>query len=185
MEHTKISKFLSFILRHSPETIHLDMDKNGWVSVDELIANANTYRNMGLNMEVIKTVVATNDKQRFILSEDGKKIRASQGHSIPIDLELESKTPPDILYHGTASRFLGAILEEGLKPGTRQYVHLSPTEETALLVGKRHGKPVALYIDAKKMHEEGGVFYLSENNVWLTNRVPVQYITLKNAALRR
>jgi putative RNA 2'-phosphotransferase len=133
-----------------------------------------------LNNELIKTIVETNDKQRYIISDDGKRIRANQGHSIAVDLELESKAPPDILYHGTAIRFLDSILSDGLKPMGRQYVHLSPTEEIALTVGKRHGKPIVLYIDAKKMHEEGFKFYLSRNNVWLVDKAPAKYIKISS-----
>jgi putative RNA 2'-phosphotransferase len=174
--HVSISKFLSLVLRHSPQTIHLNIDKNGWVNIDELIQNANKYKRMHLTVDLINTIVKTNDKQRFILSDDGKRIRANQGHSINIDLELEAKTPPDILYHGTASRFLDSIMKDGLKPMSRQHVHLSQTEETALKVGKRHGKPIVLFINAKNMFEDGYKFYLSENNVWLVNNVPAKYI---------
>jgi len=174
--HVRISKFLSLILRHSPGTIHLTMDNNGWADIDELIINANKYKKKQLTFELIKMIVETNDKQRFIISDDGKRIRANQGHSIQIDLELESKTPPDILYHGTTDRFLDSILKDGLKPMSRQYVHLSQNEETALAVGKRHGKPIVVSIMAKTMYEEGYKFYLSENNVWLVDNVPVKYI---------
>jgi len=176
--HVKISKFLSLVLRHSPQTIHLNMDKNGWVEIDELINNANKYKKINLNPDLIKLIVETNDKQRYLISDDGKKIRANQGHSIKIDLELESKIPPDTLYHGTASRFLDEIMKHGLKPMARQYVHLSPDEETALTVGKRHGEPIILCISAKEMHEENYKFYLSENKIWLTNEIPVKYIKL-------
>jgi len=174
--HATISKFLSLVLRHSPQTIHLNIDKNGWVNIDDLIQNANKYRKIHLTVDLLYTIVETNDKQRFILSDDGKRIRANQGHSIKVDLELEAKTPPNILYHGTASRFMDSIMKEGLKPMTRQYVHLSQTEETALTVGQRHGKPIVLCINAKNMFEDGYKFYLSENNVWLVNDVPVKYI---------
>jgi putative RNA 2'-phosphotransferase len=174
--YVRISKFLSLLLRHSPETIHLNMDKNGWVNIQKLIDNAKKYKKMNLTIDIIKTTVEINDKQRFIISSDGKRIRANQGHSIPVDLGLENKTPPDILYHGTASRFIDSIMKDGLKPMGRQYVHLSLNEETALKVGKRHGEPVVLYIDAKTMHEEGREFYLSENKVWLVDKVPRKYI---------
>jgi putative RNA 2'-phosphotransferase len=172
----KISKFLSLVLRHAPETIHVNMDKNGWVDIQELIDNANARKNFRLTIDILKKVVATNDKQRFILSDDGKRIRANQGHSITVDLDLESKMPPDVLYHGTATRFLDSILKEGLKPMGRRYVHLSRTEAIAITVGRRHGKPVVLYIDAKAMYEEGYKFYLSENKVWLVDKAPVKYI---------
>jgi putative RNA 2'-phosphotransferase len=174
----RISKFLSLILRHSPQTIHLDMDKNGWISIDELILNANKYKNMHLTIDLIKIVVETNNKQRFIISDDGKKIRANQGHSITVDLELESKVPPDVLYHGTARHLIDSIMKNGLKPMKRQYIHLSQTEEVALNVGKRHGVPIILNINAKNMYEEGYKFYLSENKVWLVDKVPVEYIYL-------
>jgi putative RNA 2'-phosphotransferase len=180
----RISKFLSLILRHSPETIHVNMDKNGWVDIQELIDNANTYKNLHLTIDIIKKVVETNDKQRYILSEDGKRIRANQGHSITVDLELESRTPPDVLYHGTAIRFLDSIKKGGLKSMGRQYVHLSRTEEIAITVGRRHGEPVILYIDAKTMCEEGYKFYLSENKVWLVDKVPIKYIKTKEGSSR-
>ena len=175
-ELVKLSKFLSLVLRHSPQTIHLNMDTQGWAALDVLIRNAKKYKNIALTIDVIHNIVAHNDKQRFIISDDGKRIRANQGHSIPVDLGLERREPPGVLFHGTASRFLGSIMQDGIKPMRRQYVHLSLTAEIALSVGKRHGNPVVLYIDAKKMHEDGFAFYLSENKVWLTDVVPVQYI---------
>jgi len=178
--NTRVSKFLSLVLRHSPEIIHLNIDKNGWAGIDEIIDKAGKYKSLHLSVELIKEVVEKNDKQRFIISDDGKRIRANQGHSITIDLELESKTPPDILYHGTATRFLGSIMKDGLKPMTRQYVHLSATEKTALTVGKRHGEPTVLHIDAKGMYEDGYKFYLSENGIWLVEKVPAEYIKNNN-----
>jgi putative RNA 2'-phosphotransferase len=178
----RISKFLSLVLRHAPESIHVNMDKNGWVVVQELIDNANIYKKLHLTIDIIKEVVETNDKQRFILSDDGKKIRANQGHSITVDLGLESRMPPDILYHGTTIRFRDSIMKDGLKPMRRQYVHLSRTEEIALTVGRRHGKPVILYIDAKTMYEEGYKFYLSENKVWLVDKVPIKHIKTKEGS---
>jgi putative RNA 2'-phosphotransferase len=174
--NVKISRFLSLLLRHAPETIHVNMDRNGWVDINELIDNAHKYKNLHLTIDLIKTIVETNDKQRFVISDDGKRIRANQGHSIAVDLELESKAPPDILYHGTADRFLNSIFKEGLKPMRRQYVHLSLTEEIALTVGKRHGNPAVLYINTKNMYEEGYEFFLSKNKIWLVKEVPVKYI---------
>jgi putative RNA 2'-phosphotransferase len=159
------------------------MDKNGWVGIQELIDNATTYKNLHLTIDIIKKVVETNDKQRYILSDDGKRIRANQGHSIAVDLELESRTPPDVLYHGTAIRFLDSIKKDGLKPMGRQYVHLSRTEEIAITVGRRHGEPIVLYIDTKSMYEEVYKFYLSENKVWLVDKVPIKYI--KNGVFNR
>jgi putative RNA 2'-phosphotransferase len=158
------------------------MDKNGWVDIQELIDNANTYKNLHLTVDIIKKVVETNDKQRFILSDDEKRIRANQGHSITVDLELESRTPPDVLYHGTAVRFLDSIKKDGLKSMGRQYVHLSRTEEIAITVGRRHGEPIVLYIDAKTMHEEGYKFYLSENKVWLVDKAPIKYMKIKDGS---
>jgi putative RNA 2'-phosphotransferase len=172
----QMSKFLSFVLRHQPETIHLNMDKNGWVDIDELINNANKYKNWRLDKEILAEIVKTNDKQRFIIDNEKNKIRANQGHSIKIDLAIEPKTPPDELYHGTAARFLESIMENGIKPMRRQYVHLSRTVEIAENVGKRHGTPIVLYINTKAMHEKGYTFYLSENRVWLVDYVPKEYI---------
>jgi putative RNA 2'-phosphotransferase len=130
-------------------------------------------------------VVAKNDKQRFSLSADGNRIRANQGHSIPVDLKLEPIEPPIVLFHGTATRFLNSILKNGLKSGSRQHVHLSPDEATAIKVGQRHGKPVVLQIDSSSMHADGHVFYRSENNVWLTRHVPVKYMNLGSLRSQR
>jgi len=168
------SKFLSLLLRHKPETIGLKLDKNGWADIDELIEKSKDFI---LTRALIDSVVKQNDKQRFII--DGNKIRANQGHSIEIDLELKSITPPEILYHGTARRFLDSIMETGLTKQKRQHVHLSKEIETATRVGMRHGKVVILKVDAKRMHEEGYAFYLSENGVWLTNGVPKEFLKEK------
>jgi putative RNA 2'-phosphotransferase len=156
------------------------MDSNGWVGIDELINNANKYKNMRLTKETLIGVVKNNDKQRFIIDNKKNKIRANQGHSIPIDLALEPQTPPDELYHGTATRFLESIMENGIKPMSRQYVHLSRTAEIAKTVGKRHGKPVVLKINTKAMYEKGHTFYLSENKIWLVDYVPKEYIKNEN-----
>ena len=177
--HTKISKFLSFVLRHQPDAIGLTLDENGWVNIDELIDKANQSKEanaLTLTPALIQEVVASNDKQRFAISEDGLMIRANQGHSVKVDLQLKPMEPPDILYHGTATRFLDDILKDGLKAQQRQHVHLSKDVETATKVGQRYGKPVILKTKARLMHEQGFVFYLSENGVWLTNNVPSQYI---------
>ncbi len=168
------SKFLSLILRHQPEKIGLELDSNGWAEINELIEKSTKVK---LTQELIEEVVVKDNKQRFII-KDGK-IRANQGHSINIDLELEAVEPPDILYHGTATRFLESIMKEGLTKQSRQHVHLSKDIETATMVGKRHGKVVILEVDAKKMFEEGYVFYLSENGVWLTDRVGVEFLREK------
>lgn len=174
-----ISKFLSFILRHQPENIGLILEPQGWASVEDLIAKANQH-GQHLSRNLIVQVVAQNDKQRFGLSADGLKIRANQGHSLSVDLALLEKQPPEILYHGTATRFLDSILIDGLKPQARQHVHLSQDKATAIKVGQRHGKPVVLEIAALQMMHNGYSFYLSENQVWLTERVPADYLTALN-----
>lgn len=172
-ELAKISKYLSYILRHNPDSIGLLLDAQGWASIDDLILKAD----FSLNYELLKKTIEQNDKKRFIISEDGLYIRANQGHSISIDLDLEPTEPPYFLYHGTADRFLSSIMEKGLEPRQRQYVHLSKDIQTALKVGQRHGKPVVLTIEAKKMCEHGHEFFLSENGVWLTKKVPAQFLS--------
>jgi RNA:NAD 2''-phosphotransferase len=171
---TKRSRFLSFILRHRPEEIGLSLDENGWADVDELLKAINRDRRT-MTLETLQEIVATDNKQRYAFSNDGTKIRASQGHSINIDLELTAIEPPDVLYHGTAYHLLPSIWEKGLEPQNRQYVHLSSDIETATKVGSRHGKPVVLTIDAKQMQADGHTFYLSENKVWLTHHVAPKY----------
>jgi len=168
-----ISKHLSYILRHKPEAIGLTLDPQGWANVDDLISKSPK----GLSRSKIINAVESNDKQRFILSEDGSRIRANQGHSISIDLGLKPAPPPEILYHGTATRFLEAVLTQGLKKMNRQHVHLSADVETATKVGSRHGKPVILTLDTASMLKDGHYFYISENAVWLTDRVPPQYLS--------
>lgn len=177
-DHNKISKFLSFVLRHKPDAIGLTLDGQGWVDIDELIENTNlTAQEFTLTRSLLQEVVKTNVKKRFIISDDGQRIRASQGHSIDVDLQLKPVEPPEFLYHGTATRFLDSILKEGLKPQQRQHVHLSRDIETATKVGQRYGKPIILAIKARLMVEQGFVFYLSENGVWLTDKVPIEFIT--------
>lgn len=171
-----ISKFMSLVLRHKPEEIGLIIDNEGWAKVDELITNMNK-KGIVVNFQIIDEVVKTNDKKRFAFNEDKTLIRASQGHSIEIELNLPAVTPPDTLYHGTAEKYLESILQTGLQKQSRQHVHLSATVETAKAVGSRHGKPVILIINAKAMYKAGLEFYLSENEVWLIESVPVEYIT--------
>jgi putative RNA 2'-phosphotransferase len=171
----KKSKFLSLVLRHDPKSIGLELDQAGWARVDELIEKANRA-GVGLTREVLRQVVEYNDKKRFALSEDGSKIRASQGHSVSIDLGLEQVEPPEFLYHGTASRFIESIMENGLSKGRRNHVHLSKDERTAVSVGSRHGKPVVLTVKARRMHQEGFRFFISANGVWLTESVPAAFI---------
>lgn len=171
----KLSKFLSLILRHQPEIINIQLDKNGWADVEELITAINNS-DRKIDIETLNRIVTENDKKRFIFSEDKKKIRANQGHSIDVDIELKELEPPEYLYHGTATRFTKSIFKEGLKKQTRQYVHLSTDIETAIKVGERHGFPKVLKILSKAMYNDGYKFYLSENNVWLTDNVPKNYI---------
>jgi putative RNA 2'-phosphotransferase len=170
-----VSKFLSLVLRHQPETIGLTLDDNGWADVDELIRLANA-RGRRLTRQLIDRVVAENDKKRFAFSDDGARIRASQGHSVEVELDLPPAEPPVVLYHGTATRFLDSIRAIGLRPGTRQHVHLSRDEATAVNVGQRHGRPVVLTVRAGDMHAAGYKFFVSANGVWLTDRVPVEFV---------
>ena len=175
MTDVRLSKFLSLMLRHKPQTIGLTLDAQGWAEVDDLIAKM-AQAGTSVSREQLEHVVATSDKKRFAFSEDGVYIRANQGHSLEIDLGLEPRTPPDRLYHGTATRFLDAILQEGLVKGSRQHVHLSGDEATALQVGRRHGKPVVLSVEAGRMHEDRYMFYRSSNGVWLSEHVPAHYL---------
>lgn len=172
------SKFLSLLLRHKPEEIGLRLDEAGWASIDDIVQLTGKGRTP-LTRAVIEEITATSDKQRFIISADRQKIRANQGHSLSIDLGLTARPPPELLYHGTATRLLGAILEQGLLKGKRQHVHLSPDTATALEVGQRHGPPAVLCIASGRMNSDGFSFYLSENGVWLTDHVPVRYLTLE------
>lgn len=172
-EEKRISKHLSLILRHKPESINISLDSNGWADVNELIDKLN------LNLNDLKQIVANNDKKRFILSDDFSKIRANQGHSISVDLNLEEEAPPLVLYHGTAVKNLDSIKSKGLIKGQRQYVHLSLDQDTALKVGQRYGKPTILEIKAYNMYTQGFKFYLSENKVWLTDHIPPEFITFK------
>lgn len=178
MNLTKISKLLSFILRHNPQEFEIELDDFGYVDVDTLIKKINQKRNLGLTRTDIDFVVANNNKKRFAFNNDGSKIRASQGHSIPVILNYKPVTPPDILYHGTTHKFLQSILQQGLLKMKRHHVHLSVDVETAIKVGQRHGKPVVFKIDAAKMITEGYDFYQSDNGVWLTETVPSVYLEL-------
>ncbi len=170
------SKVLSLVLRHKPEAIGLTLDAAGWADVGELLALLDKAGKK-IDLALLHDVVETNDKQRFIFSIDGTRIRANQGHSVNIELGLDPVAPPERLYHGTATRFLESIQADGLRPNGRQHVHLSAQLATAINVGGRHGKPVALVVDAQAMHAAGFLFYCSANGVWLTDTVPVQYLS--------
>ena len=172
----EISKFLSYILRHKPEAIGLCLDSEGWAQIDTLLRLATAHGNP-ISHEQCMRVVAQSDKKRFTLSADGLCIRAAQGHSTGhVSISYAPQTPPEMLFHGTAERFGESIRAKGLVPGQRQYVHLSPDRQTAVAVGRRHGKPLVLTIQAGKMAKDGYAFYLAENGVWLTREVPVAYL---------
>lgn len=168
------SKYIALILRHKPETIGISLDEHGWANVDELIAGI--AKTQLFNMEMLQEIVSTDNRQRYSFNEDKTLIRANQGHSIPVDVELEKKVPPTILYHGTAEKYEDAIDVQGLVPKSRLYVHLSADIETATKVGQRHGKPVIYKVLAGKMQEDGYEFFQSVNGVWLTKRVEIKYL---------
>ncbi|MGZ3420227.1 MAG: RNA 2'-phosphotransferase [Polyangiales bacterium] len=173
MDRVATSKFLSYVLRHHPEAIGVELDENGWVPIETLLAKlAEHGRNV--SRAELEEIVRTSDKQRFAI--EGERIRANQGHSIAVDLALSPREPPAVLHHGTVERFLGAIRREGLIKGERTHVHLSAEIETARIVAARRGKPVILTIDARAMHAEGHTFFLSDNGVWLTEHVPPRFI---------
>ena len=174
--HVKESRFLALVLRHKPEEAGITLDEHGWANVDELVKGIASQR--PFTLEMLEEIVATDSKGRYSFSEDHSLVRANQGHSVNVDVELESGDPPDVLYHGTAKRFLNSIMEQGLLPKSRLYVHLSPDVDTACRVGSRHGSPAVLKIDAGEMYKEGFEFFLSKNGVWLTKHVPTKYLTL-------
>ena len=172
---TKLSKFLSLILRHHPETIGIALDEHGWANVEELIAGVNAA-GRELDRALLEEIVRTDSKQRYAFNEEKTLIRANQGHSIPVDVELPEELPPVYLWHGTGEKFTDSIDRIGLIRKSRLYVHLSPDRETAETVGRRHGKPVVYRVSAEEMAEDGYRFYLSVNGVWLTESVPVRYL---------
>lgn len=172
-----IGKFISLVLRHKPETIGVQLDENGWATVDELIAGC-AKKGVRFTKEQLDEIVATNNKQRYSFNADKTLIRANQGHSVEVDVELKSADPHEFLYHGTVAKFLDAILAEGLKKMSRQHVHLSRDQQTAFNVGSRRGKAVILKVRAAEMAAAGHTFYLSENGVWLCDAVPAQYIDI-------
>jgi putative RNA 2'-phosphotransferase len=174
-EQKKISKFLSLVLRHKPETIGLVLDNNGWTEVDKLLVKVN-QSGRHLKLDQLTQIVENNDKKRFAFSDGQTKIRANQGHSIEVDLALELAAPPEVLYHGTAEHNLVSIQKKGLLKGQRHHVHLSADSETAYKVGVRYGKPVVLKIKSQQMQSDGHTFFRSKNGVWLTDYVDHQYI---------
>lgn len=172
----KAGRFISLVLRHSPEAAGVTLDEKGYADTDSLIRGV-ARKFKGFSADDLDRIVAKNNKQRYSYNEDKSKIRANQGHSLPyVNIDLERKSPPSILFHGTAESSVESILNEGLKPMSRQYVHLSSDRETAIAVGKRHGKPVILKIDCGQMEKDGYEFFISQNGVWLTKSVPVKYI---------
>ena len=181
MNTTQISKLISLVLRHHPERLGLTLDAHGWADTGALIKAINAIQ--PFDMEQLEAIVRTDPKQRYAFSPDKTHIRANQGHSIPVDLELIPRTPPDTLWHGTGERFVNAIMQEGLKPMGRQYVHLSADPDTAVRVGMRHGRPVLFTVDSARMASDGLLFYRSENGVWLTDAVPPQYLKKRSTLL--
>ena len=180
-ETIRLSKFLSLILRHEPERVGLKLDDAGWVDVSELLDAVNRH-GTALSLDQLKHIVATSDKKRFAFGDDGRRIRASQGHSVEVDLQYPPQPPPEILYHGTATRFLEGIRKDGLQRMGRHDVHLSAETKATLQVGGRHGKPVLLKIRAGEMHRAGFVFRCSANGVWLSENVPPQFIDFPEEA---
>lgn len=174
---TRLSKFLSLVLRHEPAKAGITLDSAGWVDVDTLLHGC-AAAGVALSRGDLDRIVAESEKQRFAFSDDRRRIRANQGHSVEVELAYEPVTPPDVLFHGTADRFLESIRAQGLVRGKRHHVHLSAERSTAIEVGRRHGRPVVLQIDARRMHAEGIAFFRSANGVWLTEHVPARFLTV-------
>ncbi|WP_394843549.1 RNA 2'-phosphotransferase [Pendulispora brunnea] len=172
---TEMSKFLSYVLRHAPGSIGVVLDSNGWAEIDQLLERCRAH-GKPISRETLETIVATSAKQRYAISEDGRRVRANQGHSIEVDLGYMPVDPPEVLFHGTVTSSVDAIRAGGLQKMNRHHVHLSADIETARHVGMRRGKPVVLRIAAGRMHRDGHVFFRSDNGVWLTESVPQDYI---------
>lgn len=173
---TKLSRFLCLILRHKPEAVGITLDEHGWADVDALMQGVNQSGTYRLDRALLEQIVREDDKQRYSFSEDGTRIRANQGHSVPVDVELTEAEPPELLYHGTAERFAERIREEGLQPISRLYVHLSKDKATAAKVGTRHGKLHIFVVHAGEMARQGYPFLLSANGVWLTKYVHPEFL---------
>lgn len=176
----EISKLIALVLRHKPEELGLSMDSHGWVEVGALIEKINALQ--PFTMDMLQEIVDTDNKKRYSFNADQSCIRANQGHSVPVDLELLPLEPPKVLWHGTATRFSESIERQGLIPMGRQYVHLSDNFQTAFTVGKRHGAPMIYAVDAEAMHHAGHAFYCSENGVWLAKAVPAEYLKRMDCA---
>lgn len=174
MSLTETSRFISLILRHKPEAIGISLDEHGWANVDELIVGIS--KTQPFSMDMLEKIVNTDDKMRYSFNEDKTLIRANQGHSVPVDVELEEKAPPEYLFHGTGEKYVSSIDSQGLLPKSRLYVHLSDNTTTAEKVGKRHGKPVIYRVNSGEMQKNGYKFYLSVNGVWLTKTVPFCFL---------
>ncbi|ALM82776.1 RNA 2'-phosphotransferase [Bordetella sp. N] len=177
-QHEQVSKYLSYILRHEPHSIGVELDSEGWLDIKTLI-DASAAHGRVLDDALVRAVVETSPKQRFQISEDSERIRAVQGHSASeVKRTFQELTPPALLYHGTATRFVASILESGLRKGERQYVHLSADLQTAISVGKRHGTPAVFAVQAQAMSAQGHKFFLAENGVWLADQVPARFLSL-------
>ena len=174
MGNKETSKYISLILRHKPETIGITLDEHGWANVDELILGISKTHT--LNMDILEEIVSTDEKQRYAFNEDKTLIRANQGHSVQVDVELNEVKPPETLWHGTGEKYMESIDTQGLMSKSRLYVHLSKDVDTAIKVGKRHGKPILYKVRTLDMYNDGYKFYLSKNGVWLTKEVPVEYL---------
>lgn len=177
MNLTNLSRYMSLILRHKPEVIGITLDEHGWASVNDLICGIEK-NNPGFNMDILEQIVRTDSKQRYSFNDDKSLIRANQGHSVNVDVELKEKEPPEYLYHGTGEKYVKSINQNGLIPKSRLYVHLSKDIKTAENVGKRHGKEVVYRINSGQMYRNGYKFYLSENGIWLTKEVPIKYLEM-------
>lgn len=174
MDLTRTSRYISLVLRHKPEAAGITLDEHGWADVDELISGVS--KTHPLTMEPLEEIVRTDEKQRYSFNADRTLIRANQGHSIPVDVELPRLEPPALLYHGTGRKYVQSIDRQGLLPKSRLYVHLSADKDTAMKVGRRHGEPVVYTVQAGRMSADGYPFYRSVNGVWLTKEVPAGYL---------
>lgn len=174
MDKVALSKYMSLILRHHPEVIGISLDRNGWADAEELVRGISQTHDF--SREMLDEIVRTDSKKRYSFNDDRTKIRAAQGHSVPVDVELEEREPPARLWHGTGLKYTASIDRQGLIPGERLYVHLSADMKTALTTGARHDRPEVYIVKAREMYRDGFRFFLSANGVWLTKRVPVDYL---------